>query len=262
MHKQIDSALPIEPYDCVSALVSKTARSEEMSVKTDGATKFLIIDDHPLFREALHSAVKLAYPNSETLDAASLDEACVLLDDSGFDLALLDLSIPGVKGMDGLLRLRTHYPRLPVVVVSGAEDPQIIAQVMAYGAAGFIPKSSKKTTLAWAIQQVMNGAVYVPENYNDAVDKSIDNQTRKMIERLSSLTPQQIRVLQMICNGLLNKQIAYELNVGETTVKAHVSEILRKLCVSSRTKAVIEVKRLEALGAANPLDGIAILDPR
>ncbi|WP_428528809.1 response regulator [Roseibium sp.] len=226
-----------------------------MSMETGNASKFLIIDDHPLFREALHSAVELAYPNSDTLDAASLDEANQLLqDDAGFDLALLDLSMPGVKGMDGLLHLRTHYPRLPVVVVSGAEDPPIIAQVLAYGAAGFIPKSSKKTTLADAIQQVMNGAVYVPETYADSAEDPIDDDTRKMIERLSSLTPQQIRVLQMICNGLLNKQIAYELSVGETTVKAHVSEILRKLSVSSRTQAVIEVNRLEALGTASPFE--------
>jgi DNA-binding NarL/FixJ family response regulator len=226
-----------------------------MSMETGSASKFLIIDDHPLFREALHSAVELAYPNSDTLDAASLDEANqILQDDAGFDLALLDLSMPGVKGMDGLLHLRTHYPRLPVVVVSGAEDPPIIAQVLAYGAAGFIPKSSKKTTLADAIQQVMNGAIYVPETYADGAEDPIDDDTRKMIERLSSLTPQQIRVLQMICNGLLNKQIAYELSVGETTVKAHVSEILRKLSVSSRTQAVIEVNRLEALGTASPFE--------
>ena len=100
----------------------------------------------------------------------------------------------------------------------------------------------------------MNGAVYVPETYADGAEDPIDDDTRKMIERLSSLTPQQIRVLQMICNGLLNKQIAYELSVGETTVKAHVSEILRKLSVSSRTQAVIEVNRLEALGTASPFE--------
>lgn len=233
-----------------------------MSVETHDVTKFLIIDDHPLFREALHGAVELAYPNSETYDAASLDDACSLLDnDSSFDLALLDLSIPGVTGMDGLLHLRTHHPRLPVVVVSGVEDPPVIAQVMAYGAAGFIPKSSKKTTLAHAIQQVINGATYLPETYSSADEDPIDDQTRRMIERLSSLTPQQIRVLQMICNGLLNKQIAYELQVGETTVKAHVSEILRKLGVSSRTQAVIEVKKLEALGTTNPFDASSMASP-
>lgn len=226
-----------------------------MSIERGDAARFLIIDDHPLFREALHSAVELAYPGSDTLDAASLEDACNLLEaDEGFDMALLDLSIPGVKGMEGLLHLRTHYPRLPVVVVSGTEDAPIVAQVMAYGAAGFIPKSSRKTTLADAIQQIMNGATYLPETYGDAEGEALDDQTREMIERVSSLTPQQIRVLQMICNGLLNKQIAFELQVGETTVKAHVSEILRKLGVSSRTQAVIEVKKLEALGTAEPFD--------
>ncbi|WP_298819132.1 response regulator transcription factor [uncultured Roseibium sp.] len=216
-------------------------------------TKFLIIDDHPLFREALHSAVELAYPGSDALGAASLVDACRFLDArSGFDLALLDLSMPDVTGMEGLLHLRTHYPQLPVVVVSGVEDQAIIAQVMAYGAAGFIPKSSKKTILAKAIQQVMSGAVYLPESYEDGVEESIDEETSRMIERMASLTPQQIRVLNMICDGLLNKQIAYELQVGETTVKAHVSEILRKLAVSSRTQVVIEVKKLEALGTAAP----------
>jgi len=233
-----------------------------MSIERGSATRFLIIDDHPLFREALHSAVELAYPDSDALDAASLEEACELLDDDeGFDLALLDLSIPGVTGMDGLLHLRAHYPRLPVVVVSGSEDAPIVAQVMAYGAAGFIPKSSKKATLTHAIQQVMNGTTYLPDKYSAANDEALDEVTRDMIERLSSLTPQQIRVLRMICNGLLNKQIAYELQVGETTVKAHVSEILRKLGVSSRTQAVIEVKKLEALGTAEPFDTSATAHP-
>lgn len=230
-----------------------TTEKEDLRGGTDNVTKFLIIDDHPLFREALHSAVELAYPGSDAVGAASLEDACRFLDaEPGFDLALLDLSMPDVTGMEGLLHLRTHYPQLPVVVVSGVEDQAIIAQVMAYGAAGFIPKSSKKTVLAKAIQQVMSGAVYLPESYEDGVEEPIDEETSRMIERMASLTPQQIRVLNMICDGLLNKQIAYELQVGETTVKAHVSEILRKLAVSSRTQVVIEVKKLEALGTASP----------
>ncbi|MBO6755669.1 MAG: response regulator transcription factor [Roseibium sp.] len=226
-----------------------------MLLETGLMAKFLIIDDHPLFREALHGAVELAYPDSDTQDAASLSEACdILQTDTGFDLALLDLSIPGVKGMEGLLHLRTHFPRLPVVVVSGNEDPRIVSQVIAYGAAGFIPKSSKKSALAEAIQRVMNGAVYIPEQFadNDGPD-ALDDRTQEMIKRLSSLTPQQMKVLKMLCNGLLNKQIAYELQVGETTVKAHVSEILRKLNVFSRTQAVIEVTKLETLGAIEPV---------
>lgn len=212
--------------------------------------RFLIIDDHPLFREALHSAVELAYPDSDTQEASSLDEACARLnEDSGFDLALLDLFIPGVSGLEGLLHLRTHFPRLPVVVVSGNDDPRIISQVVAYGAAGFIPKSSKKAALADAIQQVLNGAVYVPKSAGDVEVETVDEKSREMMERMASLTPQQLKVLRMLCDGLLNKQIAFELQVGETTVKAHVSEILRKLNVFSRTQAVIEVAKLEALGA-------------
>lgn len=221
-----------------------------MSLESNAMAKILIIDDHPLFREALHSAVELAYPDADTLDAASLMEACdILKDGTGFDLALLDLSMPGVKGLDGLLHLRTHFPRLPVVIVSGNDDPRIVSQVIAYGAAGFIPKSSKKSVLAEAIQSVINGAVYLPEQFGEEQPDAVDEKTRDMIKRLASLTPQQIKVLKMLCDGLLNKQIAYELRVGETTVKAHVSEILRKLNVFSRTQVVIEVAKLEALGA-------------
>lgn len=233
-----------------------------MSLESNTMAKILIIDDHPLFREALHSAVELAYPDADTLDAASLTEACdILKDDTGFDLALLDLSMPGVKGMDGLLHLRTHFPRLPVVIVSGNDDPRIVSQVIAYGAAGFIPKSSKKSVLADAIQSVINGAIYLPEQFGEEQSDAVDDRTQDMIKRLASLTPQQIKVLKMLCGGLLNKQIAYELRVGETTVKAHVSEILRKLNVFSRTQVVIEVAKLEALGAIDnsvvqPVSGV------
>jgi DNA-binding NarL/FixJ family response regulator len=209
-------------------------------------TRFLIIDDHPLFREALQSAVKLKYPDVETTEARTVAEALQLLAGSKpFDLALLDLSIPGVHGFEGLLQLRTRHPRLPVVVVSGHEDPKIIAEALSYGAAGFIPKSVRKDDLAAAIRHVMDGAIYVPEGYsapqadNDLADRA------EMVRRLATLTPQQLRVLQMLRQGMLNKQIAYELQVGETTVKAHVSEILRKLNVYSRTQAVIEVSKLD-----------------
>ncbi len=208
--------------------------------------RFLIIDDHPLFREALHSALQMAYPDIETVEARSMTESLELLSaNDRFDLALLDLSMPDVHGFDGLLQLRTQHPRLPVVIVSGHEDPKIVSEALSYGAAGFIPKSARKSDLAGAIRAVMDGAVYVPENYRsgpidaDSVDRA------DMVQRLSKLTPQQLRVLQMLRQGKLNKQIAYELQVGETTVKAHVSEILRKLNVYSRTQAVIEVSKLD-----------------
>ena len=211
-------------------------------------SRFLIIDDHPLFREALHSAVDMVYPDSETVEAASLGEANALLDTNAnaYDLALLDLNIPDTKGFEGLIALRARFPRLPIVVVSGHEDARIIREVISYGAAGFIPKSIRKTELGAAIKAVMEGEVYLPPSYEEPpLEDDDDRQRRAMIERLSTLTPQQLRVLQMLRDGLLNKQIAFELQVGETTVKAHVSEILRKLNVYSRTQAVIEVSKLD-----------------
>ncbi|HET9536859.1 MAG: response regulator transcription factor [Mesorhizobium sp.] len=211
------------------------------------AARFLIIDDHPLFREALHSALQMTYPDADTMEARTVDEALQLLDNSlPFDLALLDLSMPGVHGFEGLLQLRTRYPQLPVVVVSGHEEPKIISEALSYGAAGFIPKSVRKADLADAIRAVMDGAVHVPENFGAQQQDAESADRAEMVRRLATLTPQQLRVLQMLKQGLLNKQIAYELQVGETTVKAHVSEILRKLNVYSRTQAVIEVSKLDS----------------
>lgn len=209
-------------------------------------TRFLIIDDHPLFREALQSVVKSVYPDVETTEARTMAEALdALASDAGMDLCLLDLNMPGVQGFDGLLQLRTRYPRLPVVVVSGHEDPRIVSEVLSYGAAGFIPKSARKAELADAIRSVMEGAVHVPDTYAPQAADADQAGRADMVHRLATLTPQQLRVLHMLRQGLLNKQIAYELQVGETTVKAHVSEILRKLNVYSRTQAVIEVSKLD-----------------
>ena len=208
--------------------------------------RFLIVDDHPLFRDALQSALKLAYPDAETVEARLIEDALAILDrEQGFDLALLDLSIPDVQGFEGLLTIRTRYPRLPVVVVSGHEDPRIVTETLSYGAAGFIPKSARKDDLAKAIREIMDGEVYVPGNFAEQPADPAREDRAELVRRIATLTPQQMRVLGMLRQGLLNKQIAYELQVGETTVKAHVSEILRKLHVYSRTQAVIEVSRLE-----------------
>ena len=209
--------------------------------------RFLVVDDHPLFREALESAVRAAYPNAEVVEASSIAEAMTQIERAPtFDLALIDLSMPSVKGFEGVLSVRARFPGLPVVVVSGLEDPRIVAEAMNCGVSGFIPKSAKKAELTDAIRRVMNGEVFVPASLAQAgSDKSGRARSRDFAERLSTLTPQQLRVLGMIRQGLLNKQIAYELDVGETTVKAHVSEILRKLNVASRTQAVIETTGLD-----------------
>ncbi|MCB1440019.1 MAG: response regulator transcription factor [Nitratireductor sp.] len=210
------------------------------------AARFLIIDDHPLFREALIAAVNIAYPDAVTDECESLTGAMSRLhDDDGYDLALLDLKIPDTVGLEGLLDIRARHPRLPIVVVSGHEDPRIIKSVLSYGAAGFISKSTNKRELTEAIQSVMNGEIYVPASYEEPAGSDAEDARRgEMLKSLSTLTPQQFRVIRMLRDGLLNKQIAYELQVGETTVKAHVSEILRKLNVNNRTQAAMELSRL------------------
>ena len=178
-------------------------------------------------------------------EATSINSARAVLEREGpFDLVLLDLSMPGTRGLDGLLELRSRYPKLPIVIVSALEDPRIIHEVITYGAAGFISKSSRGSDLGRAIKDMLAGSVVLPKGYRppqaDAPFGASDLATR-----IATLTPQQMRVLHMLRQGLLNKQIAYELGVGETTVKAHVSEILRKLKVASRTQAVIEVAKID-----------------
>jgi DNA-binding NarL/FixJ family response regulator len=209
-------------------------------------TAILIVDDHPLFVEALKLVIQGAFPDASVSEATSIASARAILDEnSAFDLVLLDLSMPGTRGLEGLIALRSLHPKLPIVVVSALEDPRIIHEVMTCGAAGFISKSTRGSELSLAIQSVMDGVAVVPKGYEppdpDAPASSISDLTA----RIATLTPQQVRVLQMLRQGLLNKQIAYDLGVGETTVKAHVSEILRKLRVSSRTQAVIEASKID-----------------
>jgi len=208
--------------------------------------RILVIDDHPLFRDALRVAVGKAFPHAEFEEGRNIDEAIDALDQhDAFDLALLDLKIPGVQGFDGLLRLRKLYPRLPVLVVSGLEDKSVISKVLSFGAAGFVPKSVGRESLGAAIKTVIDGSVYIPDGYKPGSPDEDHNADNELVKKISSLTPQQFRVLQMLRKGLLNKQIAEEMNIGARTIKAHVSEILRKLEVNSRTQAVIEVSKID-----------------
>ena len=214
--------------------------------------RILIIDDHPLFREAMMAAIESAYDSTDVVEAASLEEAFEKLDlNAKFDLVMLDLNIPDTEGYFGLMDLRARYPRLPIVVVSGHEDARIIRDVMSHGALGFIPKSTRKPELVEAIKQVLAGEIYLPASYHEPVECGQADEFTELQEKLASLTPQQLKVLKMLRDGLLNKQIAYELDVGETTVKAHVSEILRKLEVYSRTQVVIEINKLDTAGLLN-----------
>jgi DNA-binding NarL/FixJ family response regulator len=208
--------------------------------------RFLIVDDHPLFREALQLAIQSAYPDAEIVEASSIAAAqAALASEQPFDLLLLDLSMPGTRGFDGLIELRAARPKQPILVVSAHEDPRIVHEAMTCGAAGYISKSVKKGDLAEAIQDCMAGLVVLPKGYAPPAPDGAATRESDLAARVASLTRQQLRVLQMVRQGMLNKQIAHELGVGETTIKAHVSEIMRKLNVVSRTQAVIEVARLD-----------------
>ncbi len=210
-------------------------------------TKILIVDDHPMFREALREAVGVACAEPEIFEADNINAACdVLRNTPSLDIVLLDLSLPGTSGFDGLILLRSSFPRIPVMIVSGLDDPKIVVEALRLGASGFVPKSVDKSTLTQALSEVLDGSVFVPEELAATLSGAGAAPDRGDISaRLAELTPAQIRVLQLIKLGRLNKQIAHELGVSETTVKAHVSEILRKLNVVSRTQAVIETAQLD-----------------
>jgi DNA-binding NarL/FixJ family response regulator len=178
-------------------------------------------------------------------EAGTFEEVTDLAERGGdVDLILLDLSMPGVRGFSGLMYLRAQYPSLPVVVVSANDDPTVIRRCMEFGASGFIPKTLGIDSLRQAVIRVLQGEVWTPPDVD--LTRQSDAETAAMIARLATLTPQQVRVLMMLSGGLLNKQIAYELGVSEATVKAHVSAILQKLGVESRTQAVIAAGKIEA----------------
>ncbi|WP_026363086.1 response regulator transcription factor [Methylopila sp. M107] len=205
-----------------------------------------IVDDHPMFREALLGAVIVAFPDAVVDEADSLSSACDLIARSEtIDLILLDLSMKDVNGFDGLIQIRARFPRVPIIVVSGLDDPQVVHEAIRCGAAGFVPKASGKALLTEAITEILGGGVFLPREYRRTMPGRAGRNLNDMLERLRSLTPAQMRVLSLVKRGKLNKQIAYELNVGESTIKAHISEIMRKLGVASRTQAVIETSALD-----------------
>jgi DNA-binding NarL/FixJ family response regulator len=205
--------------------------------------RIIVVDDHPLFRDALRQAVAAAFPDAQTLEASSLDELVAKLDsDPDIELILLDLAMPGVQGFSGLLLLRTEHPEVPVIIVSATGDAGTIRRAMDFGASGFVPKSQPVERIRDAVRTVLEGGVWTPPGLD--VSGAVDHDAAGVAARLSTLTPQQIRVLMMLGEGLLNKQIAWKLGVSEATIKAHVSAILQKLGVDSRTQAVIALGRI------------------
>ncbi|WP_429600302.1 response regulator [Sphingomonas zeicaulis] len=218
-------------------------RRDMMIADEASMDRILIVDDHPLVRDGLRSVIAVSFDQCEILEAASLEEATATLDRGGsFDLVLLDLNIPDVNRLDGLRRLRRDFPSLPIVMVSGEFDRHVVQEALGEGAAGFIPKSMKRSAIVEALHRIISGEIYLPELLGPD-DESL-RQDGEIRARIDSLTPQQKIVLNHLVHGRLNKQIAHDLGVSMTTVKAHVSAILQKLSVFSRTQAVIMANRV------------------
>lgn len=206
-------------------------------------SEILIADDHPLFREALKGAVASALPGAEIREAQDVGSLLALADaHPQAELLLLDLNMPGANGFSALVHVRAAHPGLPVVVVSAREDGDTVRRALAHGATGFIPKSADVPTLVGALRAVLDGETWAPPDTGRA--GALEPEEAALARRLAELTPQQFRVLGMVCAGLLNKQIAYELQVSEATVKAHMTAILRKLGVHTRTQAVMLAGKL------------------
>jgi DNA-binding NarL/FixJ family response regulator len=211
--------------------------------RAEDTLRFIVADDHPLFRDALRQTVAALWPTAAIRQAGTFEEVVALLSaDDDVDLILLDLRMPGMHGFSGLLFIRAQYPGIPVVIVSASEEPATMRSAVRFGASGYIPKSLATDVIGRAVAAVLDGAVWMPPD----IDLELPQAADRALDRLAALTPQQMRVLMMLSEGLLNKQIAHQLDVSEATIKAHVSAILQKLGVDSRTQAVIAASRIEA----------------
>lgn len=201
----------------------------------------LIVDDHPLFCDALSLMVKMLTEVENPQTCKTLTEALVLID-GGFqpDVLMLDLSLPDVSGLEGLLRLRGRNPDQVILVVSSISDNQMISAALAAGAQGFVPKHSPKEIFRQAFETLRTGEVFLPPSYVETRHLAKEpSESDRAIDQLTTLTRQQARILRLMGAGKLNKQIAFDLSIAEATVKAHITAILRKLNAQNRTQAVL-----------------------
>jgi DNA-binding NarL/FixJ family response regulator len=215
----------------------------------------LIADDHPLFRAALRGAAADAVADLRVHEADTLDGVLALLEaEPDIDLVLLDLHMPGNHGLAGLAAIRAQYPAVAVVVVSANDDPKVVRRALDHGAAGYLPKSTGLDDLRGAIRSVLACEQWLPMGLRAAVARTRSNAgDSDLAARLASLSPQQFRVLRLVAEGLLNKQIADRLQVQERTVKAHLTAIFERLGVRNRTQAGVILRELELSDPARQL---------
>jgi DNA-binding NarL/FixJ family response regulator len=207
--------------------------------------KFLIADDHPLFREALKGALSSCFTDVTFLESESLDTTIdVLRKNRKVSIIILDLNMPGCDNFYGLLRVKEVFPDIPIVVLSASDSLQTVSQVMAFGADGFIPKTTATPMIKDALLAILEGEKWLPAGMATAI-LEIDDDAKDIAVKLKELTPKQFQVLKLVKNGLMNKQIASKLYVTEATVKAHIGVIFKKLDVKTRTQIVLAVEKLQ-----------------
>lgn len=204
----------------------------------------LIADDHPLYRDALKGALSMAFSDLSILESGDLNSSVSTLQSNDVDLLLLDLHMPGSSDLFGFLHIQKTFPDLPIAVVSGTEDVSLISKIVGLGAMGFIPKTASASEIKDAVTNMLEGDVWVPETLRQQI-QDVDETFSALAENVASLTPSQYKVLCYMRDGLLNKQIGYNLDIAEATVKAHVTAIFRKLGINNRTQAVLIASELQ-----------------
>lgn len=206
-------------------------------------TTIIIADDHPLFRTALNGTLKSISPQAEIVESEDLPTLQARVEEHNqANMILLDLHMPGADGFSALIFLTAHYPNIPVIIVSAHDEPDIMRRALDYGASGYLPKSASTEDMKDAIHTVLNGGIWAPESLSET--RMVGEEEQSIADAVALLTPQQFRVASMVTQGLLNKQIAYELDVTEATIKAHMTEIFKKLGVHSRTQVALALSQL------------------
>ena len=238
--------MPSPPDNGRRDILARTRYLAYMTNQEPMPRQFLVIDDHPLFCDALSMTLRSFDDSTRVATANSLTDGLAVLDTGvSPDIVLLDLNLPDVDGTDGLARLRAKLADTPIVVISSYDDDSVVSRVLRSGAVGFISKKSGGSDLEAALRQVWNGETCVPPGYRAVAESADEEAPEASVERMRSLTPQQLRILMLVSDGRLNKQIAGDLSIAETTVKAHLTVIMRKLKVQSRTQAALIAQRAQ-----------------
>jgi DNA-binding NarL/FixJ family response regulator len=205
--------------------------------------QILLVDDHPLFAEALSMLVERSFPESSVTTSTTLADAESRLAASTFDLILLDVQLPGTQGLDGVRHMLDNYPSIPVIVVSGAAKGADVAQVIEWGARGFLPKTLPSRVLASAIETVANGGTYLPA---DLLSQMLRHEKEQDDSHLTNLSRRETEILGLLAQGQSNKEIARHVGLQEITVKVHLSSIYRKLDVRNRVEAALHYRQERA----------------